>query len=288
MEHKPNLAQLFLEAAAGRRPGDPSREDKGQSRGGVEDRQAKSWPPTLDEVLKEVPPLPAPSLLLGLGEDGLPWQMDLTNASSGSLLVLGDEHAGLTKFLRGMLTSAALINPAESLEFSIITSDVEEFLDFARFEHCQEIFSEQETVLSELIIEFNGMVKGRRRTGEVQPSILLVLHNLLAILERLSHEGYTALYTLIRHGPRYRIWTVAALYSQPLSEATLRFLDAFRTTIVGHCDQKEAAELLAPGLSSRCRSLDEGQFLVPIHADWSSLWVFGEHEANTGSRFDNS
>jgi hypothetical protein len=143
----------------------------------------------------------------------------------------------------------------------------------AKFEHCQEIFSSDEEVTGELIGELADIAEERRRNRPEDPAILLVINDLAECLENLDQQAFDRLYWLIRHGPRYRVWTIASLPMEKARTVETRFLSAFRTRLFGKTIDRKLTAHLSEDESLQTGELESGQFFIPYGGEWLRLWA---------------
>jgi hypothetical protein len=232
---------------------------------------------SLQALLESRGPFPPYSAILGLGEDGLPFLLDLTNPAPGALAIAGDRGSGKTRLLRAILASAIAMNPSEQVAFSLIANDLDEYADISQAEHCLEILPVNESLGEELeamINELAGIVEERRRSTPGDPAILLAIDGLEACLESLSEQGFARLYYLIKHGPRSRVWTLAILSSDRARSVDPRVLAAFRTRLVGFIRNAERAEYLSGDSDLDTQDLESGaQFYLPYGEGWFRFWI---------------
>jgi hypothetical protein len=238
-------------------------------------------PPSLDEILQSHHEFFIPSLLLGVGEDGAPFQMDLRNPASGALLICGDEKAETSFLLRGIIASAVLINPAEEFAISILTKRLDEFLDFSSYAHCQEIIPSNEELASELILELADIAEHRRNGEPIGATLMLIIDDLVECVSYLSETAYHRLYWLIRHGPRYCIWTIATLPVERYNEIEARYLTAFRTRLFGHIQYRNVIAQLSGETNLFCNQLKPGQFFLPFNGEWLRFWACDANRLNS-------
>lgn len=271
-----------LEDPALRRPVISSRL-KPQSQSGSGAKPDKNWPPKLGDLLAHSRDLPPYSALLGVGEDGLPFHLDLTNPVSGAVLACGDAHADLTGLMRSILSSAIALNTPDQIAVSVIARNVDAFMEFSTFEHIQEIFSADDTIVDEFLIEMAEIVEARRAGQKPEPAVLLFIDDLAECVEFLGEQAYARLYWLIRHGPRHQVWTFASLPAERGQLVGERFLSAFRTRLVGHIrDQRLAAEL-SQDPRMRAGSLQPAELFLPYGSEWIRFWICPVDETGEGS-----
>jgi hypothetical protein len=228
-------------------------------------------------VLESRGPFPPYSALLGVGEDGLPFLLDLTNPAPGALLIAGDRDSGKTHLLRAILASVVAMNTSQQVGFNLIANDPDEFADLVQTEHCLEAMSVNESLSEELEALIDGLaviVEERRRSTPGDPTLVLVIDGLEACLESLSDQGFARLYYLVKHGPRSRVWTIASLSSERGRPVDGRMLAAFRTRLIGRIKNLERTGYLSGDSSLDTRDLESGaQFYLPYGEGWFRFWA---------------
>jgi hypothetical protein len=255
------------------------------SNGGAESAPSESlaWPPTLAELLENLTEPPPYAALLGACEDGLPFLFDLTNPAPGAILVTGDAAGGKTSLLHSILHSACRMNTPEQLSFNVIASQPEEYLDLDPMEHCQTVLPVEEPAVAELIAELVETVETRKRNHPQDPAMILVIDDLAALLSFLDEQTYDRLYWLIRHGPRYQVWTLATLPAGQVDQLDPRFLSAFRTRLFGYMHDERLAQRLAGDDNIATRDIERGrQFYVPYGGEWLRFWICKVDNTNPG------
>ncbi len=170
---------------------------------------------SLDEVIDMLDDddLPEHAALLGSCDDSLPFLLDLANPAPGALLITSDSGGGKTALIRSILSSASQMNPPERVSFDLIAAQPDEYQSIESTPHCRSILPVEDRGVGELIGRLIRLAEKRKKTGPVDPAILLAIDDLASLLPFLSEEAFSSLYWLIRHGPRYMIWTIAALPS---------------------------------------------------------------------------
>lgn len=79
--------------------------------------------------------LPARSLVLGLGEDGLALMLDIFNPAIGPLLIAGDGGSGKTALLKSLAQASNKQDPGE-IQFGVITPFPEEWTEPEILPNC--------------------------------------------------------------------------------------------------------------------------------------------------------
>jgi hypothetical protein len=232
-----------------------------------------SPPDSLPSIFEQMQLSPF-SVILGMGQDNVPFTLDLTIPSPGAVLICGDRQCGKSRLLRSILASAASLNTPEQVVFGMIAADPQELLGLSGLKNCRLAASANDPSAWEWIKELASLAEERRQGGFYEPVHILAIDDLPACLEALDEEAYTRLYWLVRHGPRLGVWTLASLESAELTSVDPRFLSGFRTPIIGHVEDDQVASYLTGHARSGADQLESGkQFIVPFGAEWLPLWV---------------
>jgi len=234
-------------------------------------------PPRLTELLDSLSEPPPYAALLGVCEDGLPFLLDLTNPAPGSILSIGDRAAGKTALICSLLHSVCRLNSPDQISFHVVARQPAEYLALEQMEHCQATLSVGEPAVADLIAELVATAETRKRSHPQEPILILAIDDLAALLPSLDEQTYARLYWLIRHGPRYQVWTLATLPAESFTateQLDPRFLSAFRTRLFGYMRDERLAQRLAGDDSLDPRCLSKGdQFLVPYGGEWLRFWI---------------
>jgi DNA segregation ATPase FtsK/SpoIIIE-like protein len=268
---KPNLhlSQLLRNPSGGSVTATPDNPNPGEP-----ERKVFTAAPALETVLEQTGPLSPYTVILGACEDGLPFLLDLTNPAPGALLVTGDPGSGKTRLLRAILASAAAINPSNQVEFNILAEDITGFNALSETVHCQEILACNDLAASDVIRDLAEVVDQRRHGGQADPAILLAIDGLDGLVGELNEPTFERLLSILRHGPRSRIWTIATLASTQIDQVDEPILATFRTRLIGKVSSPRLARLVAGSPDSGAGELVNGyQFCVPFGEEWIRFWV---------------
>ena len=242
-----------------------------------EEYQKSDQPPSIQTIIDQTGPFHPGSLILGACEDGLPFILDLTNPAPGALLITGDEQSGKTKLLHSILQSAVMLNSPSQVSFSLIATNPDEYSDLSNTPNCQEMIPPLDRAVDELLNSLGSAVE-QRRYGTVRgPSLILAIDDLASFLQYTGEDGKQLLHTILKHGPRSRIWTFATLKASDASLIDERLVFAFRTRLTGSIQSPELAAYMANDPQSGAESLISGsQFCVPFGDDWIRFWICKE------------
>lgn len=220
-------------------------------------------PPSLSEVIRRDLPAPNRSILLGVGVDDGVYFLDLDNPVSGAVSIIGDRTADITGMMRSMLASATLFNPHQRVSVSVICRNVDDYSLFVQTQHLHDLLPLDEPIASEFILEVAAEAEDRSRGKIPEPAGLLFIDDLSDCLDFLNRAAYERLYWLIRHGPRYKIWTIASLKAEKLEFIDRRFLSAFRSWLVGCIGDTRLRSIVAHPPSPELGRLMPDQFIMP-------------------------
>jgi hypothetical protein len=268
---KPNLHLPQLRRTAS---GDPDTSSTDSPNPDGLERKGFTAAPALATVLEQTGPFSPYTVILGACEDGLPFLLDLTNPAPGSLLVTGDAGSGKSRLLRAILASAAAINPPDQVELNVLATDIAEFNALSETVHCQELLACDDLAASDVIRDLAEVVDQRRHGSPADPAMLLAIDGLDRLVGELNEPTFERLLSLLRHGPRSRVWTIATLTSTQIDQVDEPVLAAFRTRLIGKTASPRVAKLLAGSPDSGAGELVNGyQFCVPFGEEWIRFWV---------------
>jgi hypothetical protein len=231
--------------------------------------------PSLSAVLSSLGHLPSYSALLGLCEDGMPFLVDLSNPSPGSILISGQQGSGKTRLLAALLTSAARLNDAHSVNFCVISPQLHEVESLKRYPHCLGVAAPYERVASEMIMKLAAIAEQRRSGRELGPAVIIAIDDLAYLAgEYLDYGVYVHLKWLLQHGPASMIWPVATLRSDHVQAVDRRLLGSFSTQFIGQWHlENNPQRLSAANRTFSEHLLPEGTFEVLYNNQWIRFTV---------------
>jgi len=245
--------------------------------------------PELDQIINglNLAEIPECCALIGACDDGLPFLLDFSNPAPGALLLTGDPGSGKTALLNSLLVSLVRLNSPEQIVVNLIAVQPEEYTSLENQPHCRHSFPVEHPGIRGLIEELVRAVEMRKRTGPQDPAFLLVIDDLAALLPFLDEPAFNNLYWLVRHGPRYKLWTLAALPAGQVSQVEPRYLSAFRTCLFGHMQDERLAKKLASSDALWTRRLHKGQqFLAPYGGAWLRFWLCALKESPSQAQLE--
>ena len=221
---------------------------------------------SLAAVIATNQPLPLPSIILGVCEDGLPLLVDLSDPTPGSILVMGDEVAGNRQQLRAILISAARLNQANNVRVDVISTHPQDFSTESKSRSAQ-VPSAGKTF--ELLSELYALAEARvtKGTGKT-PVRLIAIDELDILLAQLDEQSQSYFRWLIRRGPEVGVWIVATIGAKQTGPPTWKTLRAFGTVLASKVADAKVSkafvhvpprtlETLQPGRESSLRLGDE-------------------------------
>ena len=234
--------------------------------------------PRLADLVSHSGPFDPYSILLGACEDGLPFTLDLTDSSPGSLLIVGDPASGKTRLLHSILSSVALINRPSEVSYSLIVRGPQEFEGLHTSPHCQQVIPLDEISHTNVLEEYAAIVEQRRRGSANGPAVLLAVDDLALFLQLLNKENFLRFYALVKHGPRYRVWVIATTAAQDIELIDEHILSSFRTRLIGNIITAGLAAYITGTNNSEATHLLPGsQFCVPFEGGWLRFWIPAEN-----------
>lgn len=226
-------------------------------------------PPTLNEILEEIGPLPREALLLGMASDGLPILLNLYDSHPGPIIVLGDSGAGKTNFLQTVARSATQTHNANNLQYGVITNHVEEWGSAEETSHSVGVFQVDHPNAQDLILSLASWAHTNKNTRQ---SVLLLVDGLEEVANLDSDTVQNFRWLLLR-GPARRVWPIITLRTD-CYEQVVSWLQNFRTRIFGQITNEHVAWALGADKSSALNQLEPRiQFSLPENGNWLRFWL---------------
>ena len=223
----------------------------------------------LDKVLTGLGNLPTGAQFLGMAEDGLPVLLDLFDPTPGPLLLLGDEQAGKTAFLKMIAQATVQMYSPDEIQFGIVASNRNEWDDFESLPHCAGATSLPETDSMELIASLFEWAHQNHSDGRVA---LLLLDG----FDRINQWGESTrsqLRWLLLRGPARRVWPIVTLNSNRIADIK-DWLPLFRTLIYGRISNGPLTETLSDANHANLETLRGGtEFSMREGNHWIRFWI---------------
>jgi hypothetical protein len=230
---------------------------------------------TLESMLQKFRNIPPQTALLGVCDDGQPILFDLTDARTGSLIVLGDPQSGKTTLLNTLVQSAVLTNSPSEVQFVLISAKPGEWKQVTEYStrtgHCITTADSEPAGLEDCIVGLKVEAEQRYQGVELSNPILMVIDD-LKFVSRLDSDLRLSLEWLLKNGPEVHIWPIASLATADALEMG-RWTSQFRTRLIGHMPEPIGNRLgMFDGLNSE--KLQSGkQFAVRVQYTWLEFYL---------------
>jgi hypothetical protein len=217
-------------------------------------------PDPLDEE-----PLPPGSLLLGLGEDGLPLSLDLFDPTPGPLLVAGEDGCGRTALLQS-LAAATDIQP--DFQFGVITPFPDEWRAQEALAGCLGIWPSYHPSTAGFL---SRLLSWAEVLPDTRQAILLCVDDL--DLMTLASSPRHALRCLLANGPQAHLWPLVSVNPARMTRLG-SILEYFQTRILGRTRRPQEARLLIDDPQVDLASLQPGaQFILSWPQGCLRFWL---------------
>ncbi len=230
--------------------------------------------PTLEEVLDELDPIPAYSLLIGLCEDGIPLILDLTDPRAGAFLIVSDDGSTNSTLLYNILTGAYKINTEEEVNLHLISPEADDLINLHKQPNLKICLNPARPEIEIVIEEMVNLVHQRQGTREVQPIHILAVDRLDRLFQTLSMEAQLWLNWLLEFGTEVGLWIIATIPSNLIKKTHYGLIEGFPSRILGPIQFPRMTRYLS-GMSKEKLNdlvLDE-QFLVKTDSGLNPIWM---------------
>lgn len=225
---------------------------------------------SLSGLLERLSPLPPYSALIGMCEDGLPFLLDLSDTSPGSILIIADEQSGQTRLLQTILESACILNSPAKVVCSVISPNPGQFESLEAMDNCRAILSTYDRAASEMVVELAELADQRiygRNQGGVE---LLAIDDLAAFVQNNDHEINCYLKWLVAHGSQGAVWPISSIKMNQLWRIRDGMYEAFGTHFIGRVSTSQ----LPAGLGAAPPHFEiPGVFSILMDGEWIHFWV---------------
>lgn len=201
--------------------------------------------PSLEEVLASQADLPALSLLLGLGEDGLPLVLDLEDPDASAFLIASDDGFDNTALLHSIVTAALKGNHPNDLLVHLISPHADDLLNFHHQPHFRLSYTPFHPGTPIVIEELVNLVVSRQ--GDTVPGScqILGIDGLDLLWQALPPQARLNMDWLIRNGPAAGLWVIATVESTYLADSLTSAISLFPSRILGQVSQPNLARYLS-------------------------------------------
>lgn len=215
--------------------------------------------PSLEEVLASQDQLPAASLLLGLGADGLPLVLDLEDPGCGAFLIASDDGFDNTTLLHSLITAALKGNHPEDLLVHLISPHADDLLYFHHQPNFKISYQTFHPGVPIVLEEMVNLVISRQRTPDTRSSHILAIDGLDLLWQALDPQSKLNLDWLIRNGPAVGFNIIATIDATFLPRNLTCTIDMFPARILGRVSQANLARFLSGFIRNQLSDLIPGQ-----------------------------
>ncbi len=227
----------------------------------------------IEEELRKSGALASSCALVGICEDGLPIILDFTNPAPGSLLIAGDPGSGKRQLIDSVLASVSRLSQPGQVQITVISQETEE-IQVGVGKENQENYALDTRSLAQMIRSYAEEIEQRKSKILDDQIQLFVINDLLRLVAMMDTEILSLFNKIIKHGPRYRLWTIAGLNSCDIPALEQRIVEAFRTHFICGMQDKRLAHGLSGNRRLNTHNLNFGsQFFVPFGDQWLRSWI---------------
>lgn len=235
--------------------------------------------PTLEEVLDELNPIPAYSLLLGLCEDEIPLILDLTDPRAGAFLIVSDNGSTNSTLLYNLLTAAYKVNTEEEVNLHLISPDADDLTVLHKQPNLKVCFAPDRPECEVVIEEMVNLVHQRQGSHEIQPVHILAIDRLDLLFQTLSMEAQLWFSWLLEFGAEVGLWIIATIPSNSIKKTHYGVIEGFPSRILGMIQFPRLARYLSGMSKDHLDDLiPDGQFLVRTDSGLNKIWMLETEE----------
>lgn len=222
--------------------------------------------------------LPPNTALLGVGEDGLPVLLDLSDPTPGAVLILSDHRAARREILRSVLESGIANNQPHRLQYLILSSQPERWWswrsDHDAGRHCLAIEALENETCTRWLKSLADLVEQRRMGARGGPAVLILIDDLESVMT-LGYDGLVQLDWLIKQGAEAGVWVLATAPTAGIPHLS-RWVRLFKTRILGWSSEVSTYNAL-PLVEENLPVFDHReQFCVRLPEGWLKFELAGK------------
>jgi hypothetical protein len=218
------------------------------------------------QCLKSLEKLPAGSLLLGIGLDGIPLILDLSDWGVGSILVAADDKAFIQRVLEMVIAAAEVNNSRYNLCLQVISSSSGSSSSLLRSETTP-----AQPGLGKFLDQMYLILRQREEGRLRMPYHLILIKNWRQVVELLPQRSIDRLMCLVAHGPFWGIWVMAGMVSEQLQEDYYEQVERFPSRVVGNIRDISLARYFTGLPLAKLSGLTPDQAVVRVGEDVFSV-----------------
>lgn len=231
-------------------------------------------PPTLQELIQEIGPVPPYSIIIGGCDDHSHLFMDLSDPAPGSILIAGDDRSGRSRLLESILYSSTMLNSPRRVRYAIIAPDVTGMEYLTQLPHCYKTHTVDSSEAIDLIYELADITEYRWKNQNTGSAIILAVDDLACLLSDMDENMVEQFRWLVQFGPQMQIWTMVTLNTKDVSTIDPAFLNLFGTRLIGSTESPEVVNFLSGTSENKpTEGIPGAQFSVQFNKDWIRFWI---------------
>lgn len=224
---------------------------------------------TLGRALADAGPLPREALFLGIASDGLPVLLNLHDPLPGPMLVIGDEGAGKTAFLRSIAHAIQASHHSTDVQFALITDRPDEWSGVKLTDHVAGMFDVEHDGAQQLI---NSLAAWAHTNKDSKQSVILLVDGIESVA-KWEIAGLQHFRWLLLRGTARRVWPIVTLNAGRYGQV-IAWLDLFRTRVFARIGNGRVAEALGADNLSGLDRLEAGrQFSLRENGSWLQFHI---------------
>jgi hypothetical protein len=237
-------------------------------------KYSQETPPSIQDLIQEIGPLPPFSIIIGGCDDHSHLFLDLADPAPGSILIVGNDKSGRSRLLESILISSALLNSPRRVRYALIAPDITGLEYLTQRPHCYKATAADTNEAIDLIYELAEIADFRRNNQQSGSAIILAIDNLASLLTGMNEDMLEQFRWLVQIGPEVQIWTMATQDSKTVMDIDPNFINHFGTRLIGSVESTEVVNYLTGSEDNKPEDIIAGsQFRVLFNENWVRFWI---------------